>query len=98
MLTVLEAVEAEQVDLTEALRASPAAALVRQLAGALDLARDPSAIATLSREFRAASDALREAVARAGKRGDAVDELGAQRAARRKPDPANTRRTAERKQ
>lgn len=82
-MSLYDAVELEQAAFTQALRDSPEAALVRQLAELFDAERDPRAASAVARELRAALDAQREAVARAGKRGDAIDEIGAKRAARR---------------
>ncbi len=84
--------------MTPAMYASPEAVLVRRLAEQIDAAREPSAVTALSKEFRAASDALREAVLRAGKRGDAVDDLASKRAARRGAGAANPGRPRQRKQ
>lgn len=84
--------------MTPEMLASPEAVLVRRLAEQLDAAREPAAVVNLSKEFRAASDALREAVLRAGKRGDAVDDLASKRAARRGAGAANPRRPRQRQQ
>ena len=82
-MSVAQAVELEQAELTEALRNSPEASLVRELAAQMDTSLTPRDLATISREFRAALEAQREAVARAGKRGDGIDEIEAKRVARR---------------
>ncbi len=82
-MTILEAVDAEIALMPEAVRTSPPAAMCRALAMSMEDADNPRDVATVSRELRASLDALREAVARAGKRGDSVDEIGAKRAARR---------------
>ncbi len=81
--SVLAALEAELLTIPEALRASAPAAMCRHLAGVMAATTDPREVAAVSRELRAALGELREAVARAGKRGDAIDEIGARRAARR---------------
>jgi hypothetical protein len=97
--TLSASVRIEHDALTEAVRDSPEAVLVRFLAALIDGASArPSDVASLSKEFRAANDALREAVLRAGKRGDSVDALAAKRAARRKSASANPRRAGERQQ
>lgn len=82
-MNLRESVEAEIALMPEVIRESPPAEMVRELARSMMLADSPRDVATVSRELRAALDALREAVARAGKRGDSVDEIGAKRAARR---------------
>ena len=84
--SVSHAVTAELDALTPTLANSPQAAMCRQLAAVMAGTTDPRLVAVVSRELRAALDDLREAVARAGKRGDAIDELGAKRAARRGSD------------
>lgn len=95
--TLYDAVVIEhEATLTPEMRVSPAAVLVLTLAASIDAAREPSAVSTLSKEFRAASDALREAVLRAGKRGDAVDDLAKQRAARRGAGAADHGRAGQR--
>ena len=97
--TLTQAVEIEhQATLTPAVYASPEAVLVRHLAAQLDAAREPAAVVAVSKEFRAASDALREAVLRAGKRGDAVDDLASKRATRRGAGAADSGRPGQRKQ
>lgn len=97
MASLYDAVVIEHEALTPEVRALPAAVLVRELAAAIDRADLPM-VASLSKEFRAASDALREAVLRAGKRGDAVDDLAKQRAARRGAGAADPGRAGQRKQ
>ena len=97
--TLSEAVQIEHAaTLTPEMHAAPEAVLVRRLARQIDAAVEPSAVTALSKEFRAATDALREAVLRAGKRGDAVDDLASKRAARRSPGAANPGRPRQRKQ
>ena len=94
---LLASVVIEHQALTPALRDCPQAVLVRQIAAAIDRStHEPAHLARLAQEFRAASDALREAVASAGKRGDAVDQLGAKRAARRGANAPNPGRPAKR--
>ncbi len=89
-VTIANAVESELRDLPAALRESPHAVLCQQLADVLTATTDARLVASISKELRAALDDLREVVARAGKRGDAIDELGAKRAARRGSDTAAT--------
>jgi hypothetical protein len=97
--TLASAVRIEHAALTPAMQSSPEAVLVRYIAALIDGASArPSDVASLSKEFRAANDALREAVLRAGKRGDSVDALAAKRAARRKSASANPGRAAKRQQ
>ena len=96
MVTVPDAVRAEVDDLPEPLRTIPQAAMCLALADAMDAATIPRDVAGVSRELRAALDALREAVNRAGKRGDVVDEIGKRRAARRSAATADPGPTAER--
>jgi hypothetical protein len=89
MSSLLDAVNVEHQKLAPALRDSALAVLVRTLARSIDAAREPAAVSNLSKEFRAASAALREAVLQAGERGDRVDDLAAARAARRRAAPAD---------
>lgn len=88
------AVTIEHQTLTPAMQSSPEAVLVRRLAALIDATSTAGEAARLSQEFRAANEALAEAVLRAGKRGDAVDALAERRAARRKPATANPGRAA----
>lgn len=91
---VATATQAELDALPEHLRHIPEARLCLTLAYNVDMQR--ADLPSVSREYRAALAALREAVARAGKRGDSVDEIEARRAARR-AEAANPRRAAKRK-
>lgn len=97
--TLAASVAIEHQALTPAMQSSPEAVLVRYLAELIDRAgAKPTDVPSLSKEFRAANDALREAVLRAGKRGDSVDALAAKRAARRKSATADPRRAPKRQQ
>lgn len=80
---VTPGVAGEVAALPEHMRQTPEALLCLALARQMDAATTPRDAATVSKELRAALAALREAIARAGKRGDVVDEIGARRAARR---------------
>ena len=79
---MLTSVEALIRDMPEQVRTGPEALLALTLARHVDAA-PVERIAPLTKELRAALAGLREAVNRAGKRGDTVDELRAKRAARR---------------
>ena len=96
--TLHGAVTIEHQALTPTMQSSPEAVLVRRLASLIDATSTAGEAARLSQEFRAANEALREAVLRAGKRGDSVDALAAKRAARRKSATANPGRAGQRKQ
>lgn len=96
--TLHGAVTIEHEVLTPAMQSSPEAVLVRRLASLIDATSTAGEAARLSQEFRAANEALREAVLRAGKRGDSVDALAAKRAARRKSASANPGRAGKRQQ